>query len=385
MINEFDRAVLDKSIYHDPYPIYKHLRENSPILWSKEKQAWVITKYKDIENILRRKDVTAKRHSIQNDNLTKEDSIIINDFFDSWLFYKDYHEHTHIKSKTRQIISYYPEEFERKIRNKCKKLIKNLPIQNRNIVTSYCEKIAIFSLCYYFGVPPKYHNSFLIGSKQIINFMQGRYEISDFNNEVIKTKKALSAINKLVENHILKYLKFTNLTIAELKGVLLNMMIDGYEPISNAISNSINLLSARKDVMNKILSKPFLNDSFVYELIRYDAPFQYVVRHATSNFLINNFEIKKYQRILLIIASANFDSDIYPNPENLDFERTIKKTQISFGYGKHYCPGLSIVLPTIKIALLELLKEITPFKVEKSIRYESLGSRALVDLRISKY
>ena len=50
--HQFDRDLLTPNFLADPYPYYKQLREENPIFWSEKLEAWVITRYNDVQTVL---------------------------------------------------------------------------------------------------------------------------------------------------------------------------------------------------------------------------------------------------------------------------------------------------------------------------------------------
>ncbi len=50
----------------DPYPFYKRLREQDPVHWSEALDAWVLTRYDDVEAVLRDPRFSADRRGARN-------------------------------------------------------------------------------------------------------------------------------------------------------------------------------------------------------------------------------------------------------------------------------------------------------------------------------
>ena len=44
--------LLDPAVHADPYPFYKHLREQSPVHWDGFMHTWVVTRYEDVMTVL---------------------------------------------------------------------------------------------------------------------------------------------------------------------------------------------------------------------------------------------------------------------------------------------------------------------------------------------
>lgn len=92
----------------------------------------------------------------------------------------------------------------------------------------------------------------------------------------------------------------------------------------------------------------------VDELLRYLSP-QVVSgpRFATTELGIAGHTIRSGDTVLLCLAAANHDSEIFDNPAELDLART-NNPHLALGHGGHACLGTALVR-TIAGAVLETL------------------------------
>ena len=44
--------LLDPAVHADPYPFYKRLREQAPVMWDPFMHTWVVTRYEDVKTVL---------------------------------------------------------------------------------------------------------------------------------------------------------------------------------------------------------------------------------------------------------------------------------------------------------------------------------------------
>jgi cytochrome P450 len=72
---------------------------------------------------------------------------------------------------------------------------------------------------------------------------------------------------------------------------------------------------------------PSLMPTAVRELARYNSPVQLTGRTAIQDFVWHGQQIQQGQSIILLIGSANHDSEKYTDPERLDITRN--QSQIS--------------------------------------------------------
>jgi len=98
------------------------------------------------------------------------------------------------------------------------------------------------------------------------------------------------------------------------------------------------------------------------EMVRIACPFTHLSRTATRDADFLGQEIKEGDKIAMLFAAGNFDSDVFDDPRQFDLTRD-PNPHLSFGRGPHSCLGKHIAALEIKILLEELLqrtKEILP-------------------------
>ena len=95
------------------------------------------------------------------------------------------------------------------------------------------------------------------------------------------------------------------------------------------------------------------------EGIRWVAPISVSARRAIEDTEIRGFLIKKGDSVMTIQASANRDEDIYDNGENYDVYRTVNQHQ-SFGNGPHFCQGTHVARRAVGKVMLPILFERFP-------------------------
>src|SRR5262249_5095205 len=113
----------------------------------------------------------------------------------------------------------------------------------------------------------------------------------------------------------------------ELLVMLRLLLIAGNETTTNLIGNGLLALLRHPDQLQALRDDPGLLPAAVEELVRYDGPVQVDGRTAMEDMEIKGRYIQKGQSMVMLIGSANHDSDVFRNPEQLDITR--KEASIS--------------------------------------------------------
>ena len=148
----------------------------------------------------------------------------------------------------------------------------------------------------------------------------------------------------------------------EVFGFVCFLWIGGLDTVYATLNNIWLWLANNPDRVDEIIRRPDDIDAIVEELLRrYSVTFS--TRVVMKDIEMRGVLIKKGDRVLTILPSANFDADVFPNPLEVDFDRP-RKTILAFTVGVHSCMGGHLARMELKIALQEWLKRIPRFAVK---------------------
>ncbi|WP_199547165.1 cytochrome P450 [Streptomyces sp. N35] len=129
------------------------------------------------------------------------------------------------------------------------------------------------------------------------------------------------------------------LTAEEAAGVAGPLQIGG-EAVTNNTGQMLYLLMTRPALLARLAADPSLRPQALDELLRY-IPHRSAVglaRIATEDLDLRGHRIRAGEPVYVSYLAANRDPDVFPAPEEIDFDRS-PNPHISFGFGTHYCTG----------------------------------------------
>jgi len=146
----------------------------------------------------------------------------------------------------------------------------------------------------------------------------------------------------------------------ELVWTILSLVFAGHETTVHLITNGTAALLTHPDQLALLRERPDLMPKAVNELMRWcgpalGAPFRY----ATEDIEVAGGTVRKGEAIMPIIAGANHDPRMFPEPERLDITRDLGRaheTHVGFGYGLHYCLGAALARQEAAVAFGALLE-----------------------------
>ncbi|MCP2341764.1 cytochrome P450 [Actinomadura rupiterrae] len=163
-------------------------------------------------------------------------------------------------------------------------------------------------------------------------------------------------------------------TDPEVLALLLVLVLAGGETTSGLIANALDAVwrfpAARADAYADV-------DGWVEETLRFEPPFQFAGRTLTRDLTLHGVHIPEGERVLLLLASANRDAEVFTDPDRFDPKRDTS-AKVTFGSGHHHCVGAQLARLEARIALREFTGRVADFEIDDA-RAERAGSAQFRD------
>jgi cytochrome P450 len=138
----------------------------------------------------------------------------------------------------------------------------------------------------------------------------------------------------------------------EITNTGVNFALGGFLSTQFLITTGIYNLILRPDQWDLLKQQPALIDKAIWEMLRFDAPFQMADRWVAEDCKLGSCHLKKGDKLTVVYGSANRDSQIFKNPDLFDICREPLRDRIyGFGHGIHYCIGEELALAVARAAI----------------------------------
>jgi cytochrome P450 len=124
----------------------------------------------------------------------------------------------------------------------------------------------------------------------------------------------------------------------ELISQAIGLLIAGFETTIGLIGNGVRALVLHPAQLAKLRARPELGASAVEECLRWDGPIVLTGRVLHADVEFREKTIPKNARVWGMLAAANRDPEVFPDPDRFDVERHPNE-HLAFGGGPHYCLG----------------------------------------------
>jgi cytochrome P450 len=128
----------------------------------------------------------------------------------------------------------------------------------------------------------------------------------------------------------------------ELKATAGLVLAAGFETTVNLLSNGAALLHDHPDQLELLKAAPEHWPNAVDEILRLDPPVLLTGRTAVRDTEVAGVTVPRGALVTTLLAAANRDPEVFPDPARFDVTRTNAKDHVSFSAGRHFCLGAAL-------------------------------------------
>jgi pimeloyl-[acyl-carrier protein] synthase len=358
---------LSPQVYRNPYPTYAKLRTQDPVHWNFLSQSWIISRYRDIDAILR--DYTRFSNDSRHRQAVSQAQAASSNPSGPSLLFLDPPDHTRLRSLVQQ--AFTPRAVEAlapRIRQIAAHLLDQIPnLAVFEVMEALARPLPMIVMAELLGVPTQDLAQFQKWSRQrarVIEPMmtarehqlatQAAHELDAYFLGLIEQRR-MEPQDDLISALVAAEAAGDQLSHDELLVMLRLLLVAGNETTTNLIGNGLLALLRHPDQLQMLRADPSLTPGAVEELLRYDSPVQVMARTALQDMDLDGRPIRRGQGVVLLLGSANRDPEVFSQPEQLDIKRH-GSSSLVFGRGIHHCLGGPLARLEARIVFETLLE-----------------------------
>lgn len=345
---------LSDELLADPFPHYRALRQIDPVLWDEFRSSWMLLRYHDVARVL--KDDTT--FSAEQFGGTPNSMLV-----------SDPPRHTRLRTLVSK--AFTPARV-RELRPRIQAIVDDLldaaaDQPTFDAISEFAYPLPITVIAELLGVDAADRDLFRDASQKIALSLgpsadphtaaradEGRVMLRRYFDGLIERRTAAPQ-DDLVSALIQAEERGDLLGHGELLAMLTLLLIGGHETTVNLIGNGLNALFANPDQLARLRTTNGNERRAVDELLRYDPPVLYTGRIARRHVEVGGTAIKPGERVRAMLAAANRDPEVYPDPDRLDLTRD-HGLHLAFGLGVHFCLGAELARVEGEIAIPGIIR-----------------------------
>ena len=358
----------------DPFPVFARLRAADPVHWSDVLGGWVLTRYRDVRQVLNDPRFSADRITPFRDHLKPEARAEIGDLLKMlgmWSVFNDPPEHTRRRALlnrafTSRAVAGLRPMIERMVAHLIAGVVERGAM---DLIADFAYPLPAGVIAGMIGVPMSDLDRFKLWSDDIAAFVGSALATPDKRERGERAMREISAyFREMVADHRRTPREdiLSALIAAEEAGTVLSedevvascifLLFAGHETTTNLIGNGMLALLRNPETCEMLRRTPALASDAVEEMLRYDGPTQAMTRIAREEVRLDDRApaIRAGDRVFALLNAANRDPEMFPQPDRFDILRD-ENRHISFGFGAHFCLGAPLARLEGAIAVAALV------------------------------
>jgi len=359
----------------DPYPIYRKLRDDHPVYWSKERNLYCVSRFDDVMEVLRDHETYSSKamyEMLMGGGATTQLSWQALRFV-GYLALKgrinplglrsgrsivaeDGQSHTDMRSVVNR--GFTPARiaaWEARAQEIVDERMGAIELSGEfDLMQSLAIPLPVTLIAEILGVPAGAHEIFKHWSDLIIEMSTGEGRENPFAMRYTRAFADMAALfsklarqrrarpeEDLISTIVAAQDGQSGLSDLEVVQFVLLLMVAGNETTTNLIGNMALALLENPEQAEILTLNPEKIPQAVDEALRYDSPVQMIFRKTTCKTELGGTSLPSGSQVAVILGSANRDEAYFSSPDEFQVERKPQGSP-GFGFGKHFCLGSSL-------------------------------------------
>ena len=351
----------DPDLYATRLPLeeFAELRQTAPVWWNSQRRNlagfgdegyWVVTRLEDVKEVSRDSGLYSSREktaiirfdeNMTDDNLNANRLVLLN---------MDAPQHT----KLRRIVSkgFTPRsiaKLEDALRGRAERIVADAKAKGSgDFVTDVACELPLQAIAELLGIPQEDRLKIFDWSNQMVSYDDPEYELEPLaaSAEIVgyawtmAEERRKCPMDDIVTKLVQADIDGESLASDEFGFFVILLAVAGNETTRNAITHGMKAFIDHPDQWE--IYKEQRPKTAPDEIVRWATPVVAFQRTATRDTVLGGQRIRKGDRVGMFYSSANFDPEVFDEPEKFDILRD-PNPHVGFGgTGSHYCIGANL-------------------------------------------
>jgi hypothetical protein len=361
----------------DPQAYLRHARVEEPVFYSPELKAYVVTRYADIQAVMRDTNTFSPRNVLEpvTDLFPSSIEKMIDMEIGNGPILVNEDEPIHMQRRRRLSAHFLPEwatglkpwirnlvtdYLDKLVRRGEADIVKDLvweipalvafkllgvPDEDVDVVKKFAVRRTVLT----WGRPTEQEQNELVdGVGEYWAYCRGHVDRLRANPGQDLVSEAIRAQRESPELFDEAYVY--NLTF--------NLLFAGHETTTNALANGFRALLEDLEQWQAICNDTELIPNAIHEIIRFAPSVNEWRRLATKDTRIGEVDIPEGSTVVIVLGSGNFDDEQFDHADKLDVRRKNAKRHLTFGVGGHYCMGAPLARTEMQVVFEEVTRRL---------------------------
>ncbi|MFD7008477.1 cytochrome P450 [Rhodococcus jostii] len=390
-------AAAEPSLVRCPYPEYARLRTEQPVQWLTGLNAYAVTRYDDVLDILRRAKEFSSRRQTGPGSATPLAKRVANDESYSPEVRAWAARRVEIAESSPVLVNCDPPRHAQQRRNFQRtfspaRVEKTAPaIQaiaddlidgfvargSADIVRDFAIPLPMTVIADALGIPSsemstfkRWSDAFVMANgnpsltrEQIGGLFGAMNEFYDYMTAELAERDEAPRDDLITDVAAATAGEGEPLTHNERLQILAQFLIAGNETTTSLLAAAVLKFTQDPLLQDTLRKDPELVPAFVEEVLRLESPVQGLFRIANEDSVVGGTPVPKGSFLWLLYGSCNRDESVFPEADELQLERENATSHLAFARGEHLCLGANLARAEARIALQTLLRRLSRIRL----------------------
>jgi cytochrome P450 len=375
---------LTRSFRENPYPLYAALRQNPP---EHSMGMWIMTRYADVMAVLRDPRFSSASVPEITEKKMAEYSLAgacpeVSELGRKAIVFTENPDHQRLRRlanplfNTANVNAVVKPVIEKLVSGMCDEIID---AESADIIHALAEPLPYRVMTTWMDLPMETIPQIMKWTNDVRYFLEpsvlnkarfnesykGLLEFRAFFRAEIQKRRAIGGSTDFIGALMSSSIDDGDmLTEDEIIYACIFGFVAGTETTKALLGDATHLLATHPEQLALIHEGRVGIANAADELTRRASPLQMTRRRCLEELSIAGVRILKDQDVLLVLAAANHDPTMFPEPETLDLFRANSELHIAFGYGLHVCLGAYLARVQLRTFLGEIASRRMTFSVD---------------------
>ncbi|SMG38703.1 hypothetical protein SAMN02745947_02603 [Rhodococcus rhodochrous J3] len=363
----------DYAFHEDPYPTYRRLREEAPVYHNPDLEFWALSRHADVVAAFRDNTRLSSANGVSLDpsaygpNAHKVMSFLAMD------------DPRHMRMRRLVSKGFTPRRVadleERILELTLRYLEPAVGAREFDWISEFAGKLPMDVISELMGVPESDRNEIRRLADLVVHREEGVLDVPVAAMEAslhlvgyyadMLAERRKKETSDLTSALLAAEIDGDRLTDDEIIGFMFLMVVAGNETTTKLLGNALYWGAHNKSEVAQVLRDPARAPQWVEETLRYDTSSQIVARTAVADIELHDATIPAGGKVLLLIGSANRDSDVFDTAADFRIGRDSSQKIASFGGGVHFCLGAHLARLEANIALEQFARRVADYEIDE--------------------
>ena len=367
-------TIYNEDFRRDPYPYFLQALQDSPIVHHPDRlsKPYSLFRYKDVQSTFKNWKDFSSRGTEENNFRDLTLGTIVEDTFISL----DPPRHTRLRRLAQQgflptVLNRFVPRAEMLVKERMDYAFENGEI---DLVDDFAAQITVGMISAILGLPIEDWTMIRDWTVTIANNILAQNwltereqdraettarvtaEMAAYFHENIAARKRNPKEGDLISTMMTSEIDGDRFSDTEIESTAILLLLAGNDTTTNLIANFAICMAKFPDEANKVRENLDLVPQAVEEVLRYAPSLLCMERFVASPVTMHGVDLVPGDVVLLWMAAANRDPEIFENPNVFDISRRPNR-HISFAFGPHMCLGAPLARIEGNIAARAILSQ----------------------------